>query len=261
MAIPAASFFKVPMVYVWYGAEIKLFKKSFSKISFLLKYIESRAVSSIAISHYTQEQVNDVVKLRNSVIIPYGIRMPVERQTEKEKYILFVGRLVERKGIRYLIEAMDFVDSEYALRIAGTGPLSEELKSVAAGRNIIFEGKVSDERKCELYSKASLFVLPAVHDQTGDTEGLGMVLVEAMAHKTPVVATGIGGITDIVKHMETGLLSKEADPKDIAHKINTLLRDKELYLRFQKSGYENARRNFSIENIAIRAEGLYEKIV
>lgn len=263
IAIPCRILLRIPLVYVWYGAEIKLFRKSFRKLRFLLRYIASKAAYSIAISSYTLDQLSQLVKLPRFAIIPYGIRMPEKKIIEKEKMILFVGRLVERKGIKYLIDAMKYVNEGYELIIAGTGPLLEGLKAQAKAfnRKTVFEGRVTDERKEELYRKAAVFVLPAVHDSTGDTEGLGMVLVEAMSYNTPVVATGIGGITDIIKDKFNGLLAREADAEDIAKQINILLENHDIRDRLMKNADKSICEGFIIKSIAEKYREVYEKII
>ena len=102
--------------------------------------------------------------------------------------MLFVGRLVERKGVRYLIEAVQRLSPERRARlvIIGDGPerqrLEEQARRSGLEGRVEVRGRVSDRELRQAYADASVFVLPAIVDTRGDTEGLGVVLLEAMSY-------------------------------------------------------------------------------
>ena len=100
-----------------------------------------------------------------------------------------------------------------------------------------------------------------MHDEHGDTEGLGMVLVEALARGKPVIASSVGGIVDIVKDNKTGLLFSEKDPQAIADAIYMLASDKKLYTRLAKDGFKYVSENFATKNIARRTIEIYENVL
>jgi glycosyltransferase involved in cell wall biosynthesis len=156
-------------------------------------------------------------------ILPMGADMhgrftPVET-TATANDLLFVGRLVAKKGLPFLLDAMPAVLRErpaVTLTIAGFGPDEEALKAQAVRlgieRSIRFLGAVTQDRLPDLYRKASLFVAPFVRDASGDQEGLPVVLMEAIASGCPVLAGNVSGVCD--------LLGEEADdvcvvPSDI----------------------------------------------
>ncbi|MDX1661696.1 MAG: glycosyltransferase family 4 protein, partial [Gemmatimonadota bacterium] len=122
---------------------------------------------------------------------------------------------------------------------------------------IAFLGRVSDEALLEAYRRASVFVLPATLDERADTEGLGVVLLEAMAQRTPVVATRRGGIVDIVIDGETGLLVDDA-VEALAEAIDRVLADPDAARAMGERGAERVRRAFSWDTILDRIEAVYE---
>ena len=108
-----------------------------------------------------------------------------------------------------------------------------------------------------LYRQCQVFVLPAIVDSTGDTEMLGMVSLEAMRYGKPVVATAVGGISDIVVNDETGLLVGQRDPAALAAALDRLLEDPALGGRLGRSGYEFARQRFAWPAVLDQTLALY----
>ncbi len=264
MTVPIRYLKKIKIVNIWYGAEMKIIGKKTNKIKDIFRSIVKAADINIAISTHTANILKKIIGEVDTVIIPYGVIVPKKQEYKKKKYILFVGRLVERKGVEYLIKAMKTVKKEYILKIVGSGPIINKLREIVKfeqlSNRVEFLGKVNNEKLVELYQDASVFVLPAIYDSKGDTEGLGMVLVEAMCYNTPVIATGIGGITDIIIDKETGLFSKEKNCYDIAEKINLILSDNKLEERLTDNAYNYIVDRFSIKNINKKFQDVYEKI-
>jgi len=184
---------------------------------------------------------------------------------EKSRIITFVGRLVERKGIEYLIKAVSETKTENIhLIIAGSGWLLNDLKKLTCTleleNKITFFENPSDEDLGKLYGITDVFVLPSIIDSKGETEGLGLVILEAMNAGIPVVATSVGGIKDIIKHEVNGLLVNQKDPKDIAKAIQRIISDEEL----KRKIVENSKKTvmeFTPSTIAQKYYEIYEKIV
>ena len=131
--------------------------------------------------------------------------------------LLFVGRLVERKGVQVLLEALARLRDRpgVRVRVVGDGPMRGALERQAATLGVAdrvrFDGSVSTEELVRRFRECDVFVLPAVVDAKGDTEGLGVVLIEALSYGKPVIASAAGGIVDIVRDGETGLLVPPGD--------------------------------------------------
>lgn len=256
MAMPASLIFNVPIVSQFYGAELLLRRKSPWVERFLrMAALHSRRV--LANSSYTANQVRDIEPVTVQ-IVPHGASCPASLEVPPPPpgapVILFVGRHVERKGICFLIEAMALLrHGEARLCIAGQGDLTEKLKAQAlaspAAARITFAGRVGAEQLDRLYLDSTVFVLPAIVDSRGDTEGLGTVPLEAYEHLRPVVASKVGGIPDVVKDGLTGLLVPPEDPKALAEAIDQILDDPELAARMAEQGRKLAREHFSWERI------------
>ncbi len=269
--VGAPAYGKLPTILHFYTAETSMIRRYPAIKPFFKKYIRD-ADRVIALTSYGAQQAKSVYD-REIDIVPYGTKFPesvpevVFPGDRTPKRILFVGRLVERKGVRYLIEAMPEIlrklDAE--LIIVGGGPLLEELKRTASGAGVAdrvrFTGIVPAEEKERWYSESDLFVLPACFDRHGDTEGQGVVLLEALSHGKPVVASAVGGIVDIVKHEKTGLLVPEKDPHALAEAITRILTDEDLYVRLAREGYDFARKNFSEDAVADKVVGIYRELM
>ena len=179
--------------------------------------------------------------------------------------ILFVGRLVERKGVQHLIEAMTRLeDRPTRLHVVGDGPMRAELKRIARERRVldrvIFHGFVSTDELRSHFAACDAFVLPAVRDEKGDVEGLGVVLVEALSYGKPVVASRSGGIVDVIRDDETGLLVPPGDPVALADAIRRVLDDPDLAARLGRAGRAHVEANFSWPAITDRLVALYRRL-
>jgi phosphatidyl-myo-inositol dimannoside synthase len=122
-------------------------------------------------------------------------------------------------------------------------------------------GFVADGDLAQWYAAADIFALPAVVDSSGDTEGLGVVLLEAMANGTPVVASRTGGIADIVKHGETGLLAEPGNAADLAAQIRRLMADKALRARLIDSGTKLVNDQFSWRAVNQSLLAVYNRVL
>ena len=198
--------------------------------------------------------------------------------------ILFVGRHIERKGITYLIEAAKYLPRDsFEIRIVGVGDLTEQLKKQAeevgsvilsetkdpvnfsevegSPANIIFTGKLSPEDLANEYRTANVFTLPAIVDSKGDTEGLGVVLIEAMELGLPIVASNVGGIPDVVVDNESGILVPEKDPVALANAFKRLAADQTLTERLLAGARKRINECFTWDGIIERQVEVYKKIV
>ena len=181
--------------------------------------------------------------------------------------MLFVGRLAERKGVRYLIDAV--ADLPAGLRphltIIGDGPervaLEAQARARGAGDRVTFRGWVTPEELDAAYAAASVFVLPAVVDARGDTEGLGMVLLEAMTYRVPVISTPLGGVTDIVQHDSTGLLVPPNDASALAAAITLLATNPAIAERLGTAGRDYALSHFSWTAVLAQWRALYAGVL
>lgn len=166
-----------------------------------------------------------------------------------------LGRLEREKGFDLLLQAMAQLQGEARLLLGGDGSQREALASQAerAGLPVEMTGFVADVPA--FLGRTGLFVLPS------RSEGLGLVLVEAMAAGRPVVATRVGGVPEVVLHGETGLLVEPGDVDGLAGAIRRLLEEPELAGRLGAAGRERARQLFSAERMADQTAALYEELI
>ena len=270
IALGAAKLFKIPLVLNFHGAELLLIRKK-KWVRPLLKFAISQAQAVFANSSFTASKIK---ALRNVDVewSPYGTTLETgtgnaEPHAINGKFkILFVGRHIERKGIRYLIEAAKYLPrDQFEIRIVGVGDLTEELKKLASesatpdSAEIIFTGKLSPEALANEYKSANVFTLPAIVDSKGDTEGLGVVLIEAMELGLPIVASNVGGIPDVVIDGETGILVPEKDPEALANAYKRLASNPELISQLLAGAQKRIAECFTWDGIIDRQIAVYNR--
>ncbi len=273
MAYFAAFFRKTPVVLNFHGAELLLAKKK-RWIKPLLRFFIKHANAVFANSSFTAMVITDIYK-RDVEISPYGTTFDTARAARdnhdddanpphKKFRVLFVGRHIERKGIEYLIKAAATLDPNiYQIRIVGQGDLTEKLKAQAAKEapeQVVFLGKISNEDLEKEYQQAGAFILPAIVDSRGDTEGLGVVLIEAAEYGIPIIASAVGGIVDVIINDKTGLLVKEKSPTELANAIKRLHDDPTLSKTLAENCKSHVNEFFSWDRITEKQITIYKNI-
>jgi glycosyltransferase involved in cell wall biosynthesis len=254
--------FNIPHITTAHAGDVFTIQKS-GILRMVGSFVLSNAEIITANSTFTKKSI---LSINNSVnqriqIIPMGVdegrfckidRVRAEESSGSVQIILSIGRIVEKKGLIYLIMAMREVVDTYpsaTLLIGGDGPEKENLIQLCheldLERNVVFLGFVPAEKIAERYASSDVFILPSIETKNGDTEGLGVVLLEAMACGIPVIGSDIGGITDIIIDHKTGLLIRPGDPDDIAKKILLLLSDKELQKYLSRNALTLINKKFS----------------
>jgi colanic acid/amylovoran biosynthesis glycosyltransferase len=173
-----------------------------------------------------------------------------DRETDR---ILFVGRLVEKKGAAVLLDAVRRLppSQRWNLEVVGDGPLADDLKQAAEGLPVTFSGAASRQQLANAYARSAVIVVPSVPAASGDQDGLPTVLLEAMGSGVAVVASDLPGINEAVVDGETGLLVPPNDPRALAEALTTLLTDDGLRARLAKAA-QNRSEAFTVEACAQR---------
>jgi len=236
----------------------------------------------------TRDESNALCHPERNVVEPKDPVTIVPHPVNGKFKILFVGRHIERKGICYLIEAAKYLPRDkFEIRIVGVGDLTEQLKAQAkamqsvilnpgteSGINssegsgqenqpadIIFTGKLSPEDLANEYRTANVFTLPAIVDHKGDTEGLGVVLIEAMELGLPIVASNVGGIPDVVVDGESGILVPEKDPVALAEAFKRLEANPTLIQKLLAGARNRIEECFTWDGIIERQVEVYKKVI
>ncbi|MFV1987274.1 MAG: glycosyltransferase family 4 protein, partial [Gemmatimonadota bacterium] len=261
------------LVASFYSVELRWIERSMPALTPLLRWTIETADGVTAISTSTADAVRRYTE-RDVRVIPFaaaaGERGASERMSRTARgvddtlEILFVGRLVERKGVEVLVRAVeelrDTVDAR--LTVIGEGPWLTRIRDAAAtlevDGHIRFLGRVDEKTLGEAYEAADVFVLPAVVDAKGDTEGLGVVLLEALQAGVPVVASDAGGIPDIVHDGETGWLVPSGDARALARALAEVAADPaEAACRVER-GRRLVETRFSVDGIVAALSECYE---
>lgn len=246
----------------------------------------------IAVSESTREDVLDVFDVDSSRVhvIHNGIDLEEYRQKTDESvlrhygidpshpYILFVGRITRQKGIVHLVRALRYLDPGFQVVLCAGSPDTPEIalemqEAVAVAQaqrpGVIWIEKMLPKNEIiPLYSQAALFVCPSIY------EPFGIINLEAMACSTPVVASRVGGIPEVVIHGETGLLvpveqmneapfeprDAEKFSRDFATAINALMRDESQRLSMATASRRRVEHVFSWEAVAQTTANLYREV-
>jgi glycosyltransferase involved in cell wall biosynthesis len=263
-----ASKLNKPYVMTAYGIELFLAKNNTLVRQILRPPVED-ADRIFAISKNTAFKTHELFPLAKTRIVRLGVSplKTQDRRIERKKNtILYVGRLVKRKGVEYLIKAIQYLEPRIPteLMIVGDGPERKNLEMLVNNsnlRNVTFHGFIPQNKLKAFYQSASVFVLPAITDPSGDTEGLGVVMLEAMSCGIPVIASRVGGIPDIINDGNTGLLVEERDCSKLAEAIERVLTDSELRTHLIKNASRVVQTEFNWEQIAKRILREYEAIL
>ncbi|MEO0281400.1 MAG: glycosyltransferase family 4 protein [candidate division WOR-3 bacterium] len=201
-------------------------------------------------------------------IIPAGVDVEFF-ESEGEKFeiegypkILFLGRLDERKGVLKIINVFSKllkIKKDAKLIIAGKGPLDGQAKQMVKDlrieRSTIFTGYVKKDDIPKYYRTADIYCSPALGG-----ESFGIVLLEAMACGTPVVASNIHGYSQVIENLKDGVLFDPLSEEDLLSKLILLSDDKNLRETLKKNGKKKSL-DYSWENVSIRIENFYRKII
>jgi glycosyltransferase involved in cell wall biosynthesis len=180
--------------------------------------------------------------------------------------VLFVGRLVEKKGCAHLLRAMASVQQTYPdclLTVIGDGPLRGSLENHARELGVAcsFLGAQPPAIVREHLQQTRIFCAPSVTAENGDSEGLGMVFAEAQAMGIPVVSSLHGGIPEVVVHGRTGLLVSERDHEALAAAIASLLADASLWEQFRHNARAHIEHSFDLAKQTAELETIYQDLM
>jgi len=181
-----------------------------------------------------------------------------EVKTFDGKSVLFVGRFTYRKGIHILLEAFQKVKQKIEnahLMLVGSGYFSSIadllIRALNLSKNVSIIGQVKKEKLIEIYQNSHVFVLPSLYG-----ESFGIVLLEAMASKTPVIASDSGGTKELIKNEKTGFIVKKGDAEELSEKIVELLLDQNLSKKISTAAFREVKK-YDWKNIAKKIEAVY----
>jgi glycosyltransferase involved in cell wall biosynthesis len=252
----------VRIVATCHSAEIAMASKSKLTSAVLARCLQAADVNTVNNSH-TARLVREISG-EVAHVLPYGATIKIKPASHSsEPFLLFSGRLIPRKGVCYLLEAMSRIVKSHPIKliITGDGPerlaLAAQVEKLGLSRWVEFAGFVTNERLSQLFRTCTIYVHPAIYDDSGDTEGLNVVLIEALLNHKPVIASNVGGVVDVIKDQDTGLLIPEKDSQAMVFAVLRLLSDPAEASRLGERGNAYASKFFDWDRITDDLEGLY----
>jgi glycosyltransferase involved in cell wall biosynthesis len=258
---------KIPYLVTCQGSDI-LMPWKFKKIRTIPVLKTANKITMV--SKYMKEKINPKYWSK-IVVLPNGVDggdfEKLEKKKlrqefnipEKEKIIIFVGRLHPIKGVKYLIQAMTMINlPEVTLFLVGTGPEEEKLRRLTERlkieNKVIFIGKVPNQKVHQYLALADIFVLPSL------SEGFPIVIIEAMSAGLPIVATNCGGSSETITDGINGFLVPPKTSKMIAEKIKVLLLNKTLRGKMSSNNQRKIK-EYQWPNIVRKLEEIYLEIL
>ncbi|AEF96208.1 glycosyltransferase family 4 protein [Methanotorris igneus] len=243
----------LPHILTLHGSDVLKLSKSIIGKPFF-NYAISRADKIICVSKFLRDNLGSNFRDK-AIVIPNGVDFNLFYEGDDLDYGLFVGSFVKQKGLDVLIDTIKDIDFNF--KLIGDGPLFNKIREKIEKENmkhVELLGKKSQTEVAEYMRNCSFLILPSI------SEGLGMVLLEAMACGKAVIATNVGGIREIVKDNYNGFLIPPNNPKILKEKIEILINDKNLRRKFGKNGKKFSK-NFSWENVAKKVRAIYEEML
>jgi glycosyltransferase involved in cell wall biosynthesis len=249
-----------PYMVTCHGADVYSLR---GKIAMRAKQLVAKRARTVSVvSRAMRAPVDALGSARSALVMPMGVDLrtrfthdpAVPRDT---LHLLFVGRLVEKKGVDVLLRAMPRVlaaHPDVRLSVVGHGPLEQELRALASSlgvqANVRFLGPLPQTALPDMYRRASLLVAPFKVAASGDVEGLGLVSVEALGCACPVVASAVDGARDVFDGLQGAVLVPPGDPAALAAAIVDVLGDSRSFQSRVVDDLEVLRERFDWESVA-----------
>lgn len=274
--LPLANRLNIPLIVYYHGYDATITREYALQARFTRRYLQrlpqlytgARLIltQSDFLRDCLLEQGFPPEKVRTHYIGVEPPEQPPLPYDQREKIVLFVARLVEKKGAADLINAMHIVQQTHPdlkLVIAGSGDQRAGLEALATQHalNVDFVGWQNGEQVRDWMRKALIFSVPSVYAASGNAEGFGMVFIEAQREGTPVVSTQHGGIVESVADGVSGLLAPEHDPPALARHIIRLAEDRDLWQAMSQAGADRVARQFNRAQLVTDLEAIYDEIL
>ncbi len=279
-ALPFALRHGLPLITTFWGFDATLSRRNlllsgkpaWIRYGLFADRLRRRGTLFIAVSEFLRGRLLQSGYPPDRTIVHYnGVDLtafaPAAHDSE-DLTILSVGRLVEKKGIEYLLEAFALVAAklpEVRLEIAGDGPLRPSLErstsEAGLSARVTFHGSLPHGEVASLMQNASIICQPSVTASDGDSEGLPTVVLEAAATAKPLVGTRHSGIPEIIADGKTGFLVAERDAGALADRLLSLLGNAELRRKMGEAGRKRIEEKFDLRKQAKRLEEIYGETI
>jgi len=275
-AMPIAHALNIPLIVTFHGVDVTIRDEFYSVQRRGRRYLRLRrrlgqtGARFIAVSEFIAGKAREAGFPEDKIQVHYiGVNVEKFRpdpEIVRETLVLFVGRLVEKKGCEYVIRAVASLQGEIKglrLAIIGDGSLRGSLEQLARTESCdcMFLGAQTPEIVRKWMNQAKVCCVPSITAVSGDSEGLPTVVQEAQAMELPVVGFASAGIPEAVEHGITGLLAAERDCLKLAMHLKTLLTDDAIRRKFSLAARERICERFNFEIQTPILEGHYEQVL
>ncbi len=279
-ALPFALRHRLPLITTFWGFDATMSrtrlllsgKPAWMRYALFAERLRRRGTLFIAVSEFIRSRLLESGFPPDRTIVHYnGVDVraftPPDHETDA-RTVLSVGRLVEKKGMEYLIEAFARIAGEapeVRLEIAGDGPLRRPLERLTSERGVsarvTFYGSLPHREVAALMQRSSIICQPSVTAANGDSEGLPTVVLEAAATGKPLIGTRHSGIPEIIADGTTGFLVPERDVAALADRLLILIKSAELRRKLGEAGRKRIEREFDLRKQAKRLEEIYRETI
>jgi len=277
LAVLMKWIFGVPVIVTAHGADV--FSLRGDIFIWLKRLIVNNADRIVTVSNsLAKTLIEDTRSSIQPEVIPMGVDAslfsPHQRNNSiRQKYgisgpfLLFVGRLTEKKGVQYLIDAMELVKNESPdskLLIVGHGELEQKLRKqvddLGLQEVVLFAGGVVNKELPAYYASADIFIGPSIQTADGDSEGFGLTFVEAAMSGCLLIGTRIGGIEDIIRDGQTGFLVPSRDVSALAKQIQYTIYNLDNLVDMRIKGREETVKKLDWKYISMSYKKLLQEV-
>jgi phosphatidylinositol alpha-1,6-mannosyltransferase len=259
---------QIPYVLTCHGSDVRLLERRLVRQMASLVFRSAGRVTAVSgflardIKRYLPQAVQDVTVTPMPIDVD-AFREGVNQRKAAPPRILYAGNLVPSKGVDLLLQAaaeLHHLGIDFQIKILGEGPAERSLRSLVSrlslGSRVTWSRFVPQGEMPEEYGASTITVLPS----RGSAEGLGLTLVEALLAGSAVVGTPAGGIPEVIRHEETGLLARDGDASDLARQLQRLLADADLRNQLARAGREHVTKIYSADVAVARFLDLYHTV-
>jgi glycosyltransferase involved in cell wall biosynthesis len=182
-----------------------------------------------------------------------------DKNAVKSRDIIYVGRLVEKKGVTTLIEAISLLKNDYpvlTVTIIGDGPerspLEQQCRQLGIDKQVEFLGSIPNDQVPKFYQSTKIAIAPSIIAADGDQEGLGLVAVEALGCGCAIIVSDLPALSDVVTHGDNGLVFSAGDAVELQGRINAILSNESLYKHLTDNGRQSVINKFDWHTVGAR---------
>jgi len=234
------------------------------KYKSVYKFLFSHADRVLVLSLSWKKWIKEYLGLSENIVVvlnPCLTPISPDIQKEKQPVVLYAGAINNRKGYKDLIRAFALIAnqcSDWQLVFAGTGEIEKGKQlatELAISKQVSFPGWITGDEKRKAFSTASIFCLPSY------AEGFPTAILDACSYGLPFITTPVGGIPDIIKHNEDGLLFEPGDIDTLSKLLFLLISDKQLREKLGAASLKLAQTTFSLQQIGLQVRSIYQELL